>query len=166
MKGGIFLIVMGFVVAGVGGLFAWLMWGSYSRAVDQRGWPQVQGVVLSSEVEEWRHDEFSPKEYRLKILYGYEWKGERRTGENLGVRGNPKYNKRDKVEKMAEDYQVGEAVVVYVNPSNQGEAILKPDTKAAGYSLWFPLLFVVGGLGMVMGAIRKILKGRVPWHLA
>ena len=60
---------------------------------EQRAWPQVDGMVLSSEVEVWRHDEFSAKEYRLKLLYGYEWEGERKTGERYGFRGNPNYNK-------------------------------------------------------------------------
>ena len=71
--------MLGLVIAAVGGLFTFLMWKSYDRAVEQRAWPQVDGMVLSSEVEEWRHDEFSAKEYRLKLLYGYEWEGERKT---------------------------------------------------------------------------------------
>lgn len=156
MKGStIFLVILGLVIALAGGVFAMLMWKSYERAVDQRGWPQVEGVVLSSEVEEWRHDDYSPKEYRLKILYGYEWKGEQKTSERIGVRGNPSYNKQEKLEKMVGEYPAGSKVRVYVNPAESDYAILKPDSKAAGYSLWFPLLFVVGGLGIVVGAVRN-----------
>jgi len=149
----VFLIMLGLVIAAVGGLFTFLMWKSYDRAVEQRAWPQVDGMVLSSEVEEWRHDEFSAREYRLKLLYGYEWEGERKTGERYGFRGNPNYNKRNKVEGLAKEFPVGSKIKVYVNPEDTDFAILKPDSKAAGYSIWFPMLFVVGGIGISIRAV-------------
>jgi hypothetical protein len=45
--------------------------------------------------------------------------------------------------------------MAFVNPAQPDFAVLKPDTKAAGYSIWFPLLFVVGGLGIVVRAIVR-----------
>ena len=151
----VFLIFLGLVIAAAGGVFTFLMWESYQRAVDQRAWPQVDALVLSSELEEWQHDEFSPKEYRMKILYGYEWEGERKTGERYGFRGNPKYNKRNKVENLVESFPEGEKIKVYVNPSDPDFTIIKPDSKAPGYSIWFPMLFVVGGLGISVAAIFR-----------
>lgn len=156
MKGStVFLVMLGLVIAGVGGLFVWLMGMSYMRAVEQRAWPQVEGVVLASEIEEYKHDDFSPMEYRMKMLYGYEWKGERKTGERYGVRGNPKYNKRDKIAGLVETYPVGKKIMVYVNPADADFTMLKPDSKAAGYSIWFPMLFVIGGLGIAVRAVIK-----------
>jgi Protein of unknown function (DUF3592) len=161
MKGStVFLVMLGLVIAGVGGLFTWLMGMSYMRAVEQRDWPQVEGVVLSSEIEEYKHDEFSPMEYRMKILYGYEWKGERKTGDRYGVRGNPKYNKQDKIAELVETYPVGKKIRVYVNPADANFTMLKPDSKAAGYSIWFPMLFVIGGLGIALRAIRAELRAK------
>ena len=151
----VFLVLLGLAIAAIGGLFATLMWISYSRAVEQREWPQVDAVVLSSEVEEWRHDEFSQMEYRVKILYGYEWNGEGKTGDRYGFRGTPNYNKRDKVEGIVESYPAGKATKVFVNPDDPDFAILKPDSKAAGYSIWFPMLFVIGGLGVAIRAVMK-----------
>ena len=157
MKGStVFLILLGLVIAAIGGLFTFLMWKSYGRAVEQRSWPQVDALILSSEVEEWKHDEFSPMEYRLKILYGYEWDGEAKTGERYDFRGNANYNKRDKIEAMVEKLPAGTKTKAYVNPEDPDFAMLKPDSKAAGYSIWFPMLFVVGGLGV---AIRAVVKG-------
>jgi hypothetical protein len=95
-------------------------------------------------------------EYRVKILYGYGWKGEGKTGDRYGLRGNPNYNKRDKVESIVESYPVGKETKVFVNPADPDFAILQPDSKAAGYSLWVPLLFVVGGLGI---SVRAAMKG-------
>jgi len=34
-------------------------------------------------------------------------------------------------------------------------AVLKPDSQAPGYSIWFPALFVVGGLGIAFRALLK-----------
>jgi len=161
MKGSaVFLVMLGLVIAGVGGLFTVLLGMSYMRAVDQRAWPQVEGVVLSSEIEEYKHDEFSPMEYRLKILYGYQWKNERKTGERHGFRGNPNYNKRDKIAELLEEYPVGKKTMVYVNPADANFTFLKPDSKAAGYSIWFPMLFVIGGLGIAFRTIRSELRGK------
>lgn len=156
MKGStVFLILLGLSIAAIGGFFTMLMWKSYGRAVEQRAWPQVDAVVLSSEVEEWQHDEFSPMEYRLKILYGYEWKGEPKTGERFDFRGNANYNKRNKIEGLVKDFPAGSKTKVYVNPDDPDFTMLKPDSKAAGYSIWFPMLFVAGGLGIAVRASRR-----------
>jgi hypothetical protein len=39
-----------------------------------------------------------------------------------------------------------------VNPAEPSFAILKTDSLAPGYSIWFPALFVVGGLGITFRA--------------
>jgi hypothetical protein len=39
-----------------------------------------------------------------------------------------------------------------VNPHDPDFAVLKPDSLAPGYSIWFPALFVIGGLGMTVRA--------------
>jgi hypothetical protein len=33
--------------------------------------------------------------------------------------------------------------------------VLEIESKAPGYSLWFPVLFVVGGFGIMVGAWRS-----------
>jgi hypothetical protein len=154
MKGAtLFLILLGLIVAAFGGVFTVLLWNSYQSAVDQRSWPKVEAVVLSSEAVEYQHDEFSPKEYQLEILYGYEWKGDRMTGERYEMRGNPKYKDRAKIERLAKSLPAGKRTRIFVDPEDPTFTILKLDTKAAGYSIWFPLLFVAGGLGIAVRAV-------------
>lgn len=163
MKGSsIYLIFLGLVVAAIGGLFTLLMWDSYQRAVDQRNWPQVEAVVLSSEVREFQHDEFSPKEYRVEILYGYEWESEAMTSDRLTARGNPTSKDRAKIQGQSNAFLAGAKVIAYVNPENPDFTILKPDSKAAGYSIWFPLLFVVGGLGIVVKTLLSVFRPARP----
>jgi hypothetical protein len=45
-----------------------------------------------------------------------------------------------------------------VNPGNPSEAVLEHATKAAFYTLWFPLLFAAGGTGMLFAAVRRTPK--------
>ncbi|MBC7980246.1 MAG: DUF3592 domain-containing protein [Armatimonadetes bacterium] len=158
--GSVFLILLGLGIAAIGGVFSILMWQSFQRAREMHNWPQVQAVILSSEIEEWQHDEFSPMEYRMKLLYGYEWMDEAKTGERLTSRGNPWSNKKNAVTKQLEKFPKGAKTSCYVNPARPDFAVLKPDSKAAGYSIWFPGLFVVGGIGIVVRAALKIRPAR------
>ncbi|MGB0992986.1 MAG: DUF3592 domain-containing protein, partial [Akkermansiaceae bacterium] len=61
----------------------------------------------------------------------------------------------ENVEKLQEKYPKGSNHTAYVNPDDPKVAILLHDTKAAGYSLWFPALIILGGGGMIWGALRK-----------
>lgn len=159
MKGStVFLVFLGLAVVAMGGLFTALMWGSYQRAVDQRSWPQVEAIVLSSKVGEFQHDEFSPREYRMEILYGYEWKGEAMTGERLAVRGSAASKDRVRIAGQVKEFPAGAKVPLFVNPKDPTYTLLKPDSKAAGYSIWFPMLFVVGGLGIVVKTLISASK--------
>ncbi len=158
----VFLILLGLVIAALGGFFTVLMWKSYQRADAMRSWPQVEALVLSSAIEEWQHDEFSPMEYRLEILYGYEWKGKAMTGERLTARGNPFSNKRVVAEEQLERYPAGKKIIAFVYPADPSFTVLRPDSKAPGYSIWFPLLFVFGGLGIAAAAIRRAIRPGRP----
>ncbi|MEM1444175.1 MAG: hypothetical protein AAGF67_17645, partial [Verrucomicrobiota bacterium] len=60
-----------------------------------------------------------------------------------------------KLKKHIERYQPDTNLVCYVDPKNPDFAVLKKDTKAALYSIWFPGLFVVGGAGMILTALVR-----------
>lgn len=156
-QGFYFLILIGLSLAAIGSLFTILMGKSYLRAKEMRSWPQAEAVILSSEIEEWRHDPYSPMQYRLNLLYGYQWQGEALTAERLSTRGNPWTNKRDAIEKQLATYPEGRILPTYIRPDDPSFTILKPDSLAPGYSIWFPMLFVVGGIGI---AVRSVLRVR------
>ncbi len=147
-----YLAVLGLAVASLGGLFVWLMGRSFLRAQEMRTWPEVACVILVSEVEERRHDANSPVEFRQDLSYGYEWQGSARVGERLTLRGNPWSSKRVLAEERVAAYPVGKSTTCRVDPNNPDFAVLKPDSLAPGYSIWFPALFVVGGLGITLRA--------------
>ena len=148
-----YLAAIGLSLALIGGLFVWLMAGSYLRAREMRSWPEVACVILSSELEEKRHDKNSRLEYRHNISFGYEWQGQRRTGDHLTLRGNPWSSKREMMEGRLNDYPVGKTTTCRVNPTVEDFAVLKLESLAPGYSIWFPALFVIGGLGIAFRAM-------------
>ncbi len=88
----------------------------------------------------------------MNLSFGYEWQGQPRTGDHLTLRGNPWSSKRKLMESRIQDYPVGKSTTCRVDPKNPDFAVLKPDSLAPGYSIWFPALFVIGGLGIVYRA--------------
>jgi hypothetical protein len=137
-------------------LFVWLLARGFTRASEMRAWPEVECVILSSIIEERLHDPQSPREFRASVEFGYEWQGARRTGDRITPRGSPWTSKRVLAEKRAAAFSPGKTTTCRVNPRDPDYAVLKPDSLAPGYSIWFPALFVIGGLGM---AVRAILPG-------
>ncbi len=152
-----FLAGIGMTIALLGVLFVWLMGRSYLRAREMRSWPEAPCVILSSEIEERLHDPQSPREYRLNVSFGYEWKGQPKTGDHLSLRGSPWSSKRELAEKRAAEFPSGTSTTCRIDPKNPDFAVLKPDSLAPGYSIWFPGLFVVGGLGI---AARAMVSGK------
>lgn len=150
-----FLVFTGLSLVLIGGVFVWLMGRSFLRAQEMRSWPEVECVIIASGLEERRHDENSPLEYRLNVVFGYEWAGEPRTGDRLSLRGSPWSSKRVLSEQRAAEYPVGATTTCRVNPADPELAVLKPDSLGPGYSIWFPSLFVIGGLVMCYRALRK-----------
>ncbi len=136
----------------LGGVFVWLMGRSFLRAREMRAWPEVACVILSSEVVEWRHDDNSPPQFRPELSFGYTWKGEARTGDHLTLRGSPWSSNRGLAEARTAEYPVGMTTTCHVDPAATGFAVLKTDSLAPGYSIWFPALFVIGGLGITLRA--------------
>ena len=129
---------------------------SFLRAWEMRSWPSVECVILSSEITERRNDANSAREFRHDLTYGFEWKGIARTGDHLTLRGSPWSSKQNLVEARAAQYPLGSRAICHVNPSNPEIVLLKNDSLAPGYSIWFPALFVIGGLGITLrAAIRR-----------
>ncbi len=148
-----FLAVLGLGLAVIGGAFVLLLGRSYLRAKDMRSWPEVPCVVLSSEIGERKHDQFSPPEYRQEIIFGYEFAGERRTATHLALRDNPWSSNRAMMEERIAELPAGMETTCRVNPAQPDLAVLKPDSLAPGYTIWFPGLFLIGGLAIAGRAV-------------
>lgn len=152
--GKLFLCLIGLMVLAAGGIFEWLMLRSYLNAKETRTWPQAQATIIFSEVEQ-RQYQGSPKEYRLLLAYSYVFQGKEYSSDRFSPRGSKWTRKQEKVEGLAKEYPKDSSHTVWIDPGKPDQAILKHDTKAAGYTLWFPTLFIIGGLGMIFGAFKR-----------
>ena len=154
LAGKLFLCMIGVMLLIVGGVFEWLMIRSYLHARESRAWPEVEAVVLRSEIEA-RQIMGYPQEVRFNILFEYDHKGQEITSESLSPRGSKWTKDEASVHQLAVDYQVGTVHTAWVNPDRPDKAILRHDSKAAGYTLWFPALIMIGGSGMIWGAFYR-----------
>ena len=150
----IYLTLVGLLLALAGGIFAWLMSASFRQAEKIEDWAEVDALVMRSDVVERRIDPNGPPEYQFQVWYAYEWEGERYESDRYQMREAPWTKDRSRAEALVERYQLGELYPVRVNPDEPSEAVLEEESKAAIYSIWFPLLFVIGGLGVICGAWR------------
>lgn len=127
---------------------------SYLRAKEMTDWPQVPCLILQSSVEEQRIGETVAPEYRLQVLYRYDFSGRSYESRLWSLRGSMPRNDKSTVEALVADYSSGTISQCWVNPQLPSQAVLKLDTRAAGYTLWFPGLFFLGGCGMIIGALK------------
>jgi hypothetical protein len=47
-------------------------------------------------------------------------------------------------------------LAAFVNPHDPTEVLIEHETKAPGYSIWFPALFLLGGLVVFFRALLKL----------
>lgn len=137
------------------------MWNSFAAAKDTREWEEVPCLLIQSELST-RIVGTSPEEYRWKVAYKFQHNGQDYIGEHYKPRGQRWKKDRDEVKALTEEYPVGLQTFCFVNPNIGAElepgvpsAVMAHDTLAAGYSIWFPALFSVGGIGIMIGAVRK-----------
>lgn len=145
-----FLLLIGLSLILIGSLFIALMTRSFLRAEAMRDWARVECVILESRIEERQHDPLSPIEYRPLLLYGYDWKDKRLTSNAYSLRGGKWSSQIQRARGVLEGYPAGSRTICLVNPDNPVQAVLKPDSLAPLYSIWFPALFVIGGIGIMV----------------
>ena len=122
-------------------------------------WQKTDCYILECELRERRIGPDVPNEYRLGILYGYEFEGEAHSAESYDLRGNAWVKEPARIQVLMRKFPARSQQVCWVNPQQPEQAVLKKETKAPGYSIWFPILFVVGGLGVIVKAIFSLVFG-------
>ncbi|MGE9271516.1 MAG: DUF3592 domain-containing protein [Verrucomicrobiales bacterium] len=150
--GRIYLSLIGLMLAAIGLVFTWLMWRSFDRARQIETWPFVPCAILESTVEQRRIGPEMPLEFSYGVRYAYDWEGKEYESERVGLRKTSWSRRREKAEALVEKYPEGSVQECRVNPGDPEMSVLARESKAPGYSIWFPLIFVVGGFGVVVGA--------------
>ena len=134
--GSYYLIALGLMLCVAGGAFAWLMWRSFDRASAQRDWDEVPCRILESRLAERRIGPEAPAEYSWKVLFNYEFGGERRDSGLHSVRGSSWSHSPAKAEALLGQCPAGDTAVGCVGPGQRCMAVLKRDARRAGWSRW------------------------------
>jgi hypothetical protein len=150
-----FRALMGVALMIMGGAFAFFLWWSFHRAEETRSWTPVACTIVTSQLNTLHVTPDSPTTYKAEIRYRYNFEGVIHTG-TLIRRVNGATADKPKAELAVKTYPVGASKICYVNPADPKVAILEQGTIAAIYAIWFPILFVVGGAGMVVSAFRSL----------
>lgn len=146
----IILSMIGLALAAAGVLFTWALWRAYERASETHRWTETPCFVIRSVVEEHREILNEPVRYVPAITYTY--LVDTNSYESSSVRrvAGQTFKERAGAQEIVTKYPQSQGAICYVNPDDPKSAILVRETRAPLYSIWFPLLFVVGGLGMVI----------------
>ena len=148
------LAVLGLVLALMGVIFTGVLLHSWQLAEETRAWTATPAKILSSQVLPDHPTPNSPVKYRAVVRYEYQVGGAIFHADRIHRSNGPNANKED-AEALREEYTPGQAITCWVNPADPGFAVLKHDSRAPLYTIWFPLLFVAGGLRMAWGAMRR-----------
>ncbi len=148
------LAAMGLFLALAGLVFTGVLWRAFSLAEVTRSWEATPCLIVASSMQSQRPSPNSNIAHRALIRYTYEYQGQRHTSTRI-KRVDAATSHEHLARATVAAYPVGQQAVCYVNPQNPAEALLKPGSRGALYSIWFPLLFVVGGLGITWNAIRS-----------
>jgi len=154
-------LLLGLAIATAGAVFVWLMWASFQRARVMDGWSPVPCVILESRLTEEILNPNTPINYRPVIRYRYEASGRSFESDRLR-RIETKSSRRPKMDAILDQFPPGTESTAWVNPTDPADAVLVRDRRTAIYSIWFPTLFVIGGLGIALSSLIRNLLPRHP----
>ena len=143
---------MGAFLAWVGWVFVSYLWHSYQRAATMDGWIATSCRIESLEVDSSQPNQRGFPKHRLQVAYRYTYEGRDYTGDRIKRLPTEASDPR-KLKRPIESYAAGTETVCYVDPADPASAVLKKDSKAPLYTIWFPCLFIVGGLGIALSAL-------------
>ena len=149
-------IALGLLIATMGTIFVFALVKGYGRANETREWTEVPMKVTRSEILE-EQIGMSPTEYKPIIEYAFTFEGKPATGS--GIKRTEGFTKhKSKAQRTVNRYPLGSEGTCWVNPQNPQQTVLKHNTRAVLYTVWFPGLFVIAGLGIAIGSIRSYVQ--------
>jgi hypothetical protein len=112
-------------------VFVGVLYTAWQRAEETRRWPGAACVVLSSSLEIKRPTPNSNLSYLPKVRFEFNHQGKTWVGQRI---------RRVDIPSQHRDV---------------AQAILRHDSRAPLYSIWFPCLFVWGGLQILRRSLRR-----------
>lgn len=108
-----------------------------------RSWTETPCQIISSSVDSTRDEEHP---YQFAVAYKYQWEGAPHRSSEF-KRGGARFGDYQKAAKLMNRYPAGSKGVCYVDPENPADAVLERSQPWIVLAVFFPLIFVVIGLG-------------------
>ncbi|MBD28159.1 MAG: hypothetical protein CMO38_02795 [Verrucomicrobiaceae bacterium] len=150
-------VLFGLSIVFLGLLFIYVLLVAYSRAKETRSWNKVPAKILRVEIIESRPTPNSPIQFTPVVEYEYLFRNVNYVGTSIKRVNGPSSDK-GRAEKKIKPFLKGADVDCWVNPNNPSQALLKHGTLAPLYTVWFPGLFVIAGLGIVVNACKRFIN--------
>jgi hypothetical protein len=119
--------------------------------LDARGWPTVPAVVTASQLHV-NHDS-DGSTYRIDITFRYEVDGRSYSSDTYDFMSFFSSSGRSGKQAIVDAHPVGKSVTAYVDPADPTRAVL---SRSPSHAMWFgliPAVFVLIGLGGILGMI-------------
>ncbi|HQZ28552.1 MAG TPA: DUF3592 domain-containing protein [Verrucomicrobiales bacterium] len=146
--------LMGLFLIGIGSIFVEYLWHSYLRAAAMDHWIETPCRIVSMTVDDKELNQRGLPKYVFEVVYAFDFNLLPYTGSRV-KRLPTEVSDPRKLKEYIEDYAVGTETTCFVDPDAPERAVLKKDSKAALYTLWFPCLFIIGGAGMILTALFR-----------
>ena len=144
----------GLLTSVIGLIFMGVLWHAYQRALETREWTPVEATIITSRVGDKLVPSNTPPAFTWDLAYRYRFEGGDFTATSYR-RVPTSSSDREQIERQVLENPVGHQVTAWVNPEQPQQAVLKHETLAPLYTMWFPFLFVVGGGGMMWACLRR-----------
>jgi hypothetical protein len=131
----------------MGSLFEVVIAREFLARVKQRTWRAAPCTITESQVVETGNDD---NPYALQVAFNYQYEGHSYQSNTYAsqYRGSDSY---DKTSRLARRHSVGSQTSAFVNPKHPQQAVLARGSLWVGLVLLFPLIFVLVGLGGIVG---------------
>lgn len=154
LGGRIWKCLMGLILIGVAWALVTYLWNSYQRAAQMDAWVEVPCRIETLSVDDTQLNQRGMPKYLLEVTYRYQWNGHDYVGNRIKRLPTEASDPR-KLKNKIEEYAVGNETLCYLDPDAPEFVVLKKDSKAALYTIWFPFLFIIGGAGMIFSALFR-----------
>ena len=131
--------------------------------METRSWTVTNCVITDSRMDQEIEEGNPSPPWRVYLDYRYTFDGQEYPGnkwrrvtfyETADKDVARKTPHRAEALKLVDKYPPELRTVCYVDPASPSDAVLEHQAKAAIYTLWWPMLFAVGGAGIAWSAIR------------
>lgn len=153
-SGQLWLAVLGLALMLAGLVFVGVLYTAWQRAEETRTWPTSECLVIASALEIKRPTPNSNLSYLPKVRFEFNHQGKTWVGQRIRRVDIPSQH-RDVAQAKLNPYPVGSRHTCFINPAAPQQAILRHDSRAPLYSIWFPCLFVWGGLQILRRSLRR-----------